>query len=744
MKRYLLILLIFLQIACAKPIISNLTIYPEEPFLGDEVKIQFSCYEENQTIKKIQVNCLSPIEIPNSSFEIKKLDNYQFSLLLDYPYYGVYYFQILCESDSMTENSTIENFNFTVFNFTVYIDSIKPGKIYEGDEVKIFLKIKKNDFDVNTSSNINFQIFLNGKSVNFKLPPYFDASKGWTLTFQAPSSGEYKLKIVANVDEKKVEVEKNIIVHKLIDISFLSIDKTEILPNDTVTIKFFIKERDFKIDNSSLSTIVLFDSENISFDQNTFDTLEGTIVEIKMKAKETVGNHKISVKIFYKGKEYLKEIEVVFPIKVEGNLRFNDGSNLQGKIKFKRNNFERVIITNSSGYYSGTIPRGRYDIEIETANHPNYPSIKLTLNNTEIDSFLDPIKFDVLKNVNLEGLLIGGAYYVDVSLDSYANIQLSYDQKKLYRENEIKVYRCEYWNFDKGSCDEWLEEVEALVDKDKNMVILNSNIPSTFIISCRKKLELKAFSDKKDYHMGDVINVYGYVQDEDGNYIADANVSIRTIDVNKFTTTDKNGYFSSQFLAPDKEGKFKIDIIAQKSSYIEDKTSLEINVTKIKKILIFVEDTIKVYPGNITIPLRLVNVGQADVDSCVINVSGLPSDFKVLNNKEEIEIKKGEERYSPISIFTPNNITPSDYIIKITSNCDGFIAEKQLLLIVENEQKMPTTKIVLPQVNLKIMLTFFVCFLIILLAFILKKYKTKNQNDSILKQIKDEIKKDLN
>ncbi len=745
MKKYL-ILFFLISLASAQPLISDVSVQPQHPWIGDNVNITFSCFEENYSIEKVNVVFLSPIEIPNSSLNLKKQDKYYFSLPINYPYSGKYTFQIYCESNNTENNSTQQNFDFTVYNLTAYIDSIKPGKIYEGDEIKVFLRVKKNDLDLNASYQITFQTFLDNIQVQYTTPPYFDNSRGWVLSFKA-AEGQHKIKIIAKIEEKNVVLEKEIFVYKNIDISFQSIDKTEVSSGENVVLKFFVKERDFKIDNSSLNLYLYFDSSPLPFNYSLYDSLEGTFIEIKAAMPEaSLGPHTITPKIVYKNQELSKDIQITYPIKIISGFFNDDNTPFNGKIKFKGSGFERVFSTNSSGYFSGTLPKGTYDIEIELKDYPSYPGVKIILNKTVINSFDNPIKFDVLKNLNIDGLGIGAAYFIDVNLDfSKATLELSYDQRRIVNESEIIVYKCSEWNFAKSQCNVNLEELNVDIDKNENKVKIDVDSFSVFIISYRKKLNLNIIREKQNYILKDLATISGFVQDDEGNYIsnADINVKILGAGIDFSTKTDKNGYFSYQFLTPEKEGIFRIDLKATKDQFIGDYKYTEINVTKSKKLVLFTEDSFKIYKGeNITIPLKIINTGQADISKAYINISGLPSEFIVFMKNEETDIKSGEERNSPITIIVPASTNSTSVMVKIQISYEGFYAEKQLYLILDErlkENTIPTAKIVLPKIDPSIYLTFFSCVLIIIATYFLKKNKRKEKKDDLLKEIKKEI-----
>ena len=742
MKKYLFFLL-FLSTAFAKPLI-DVSISPDELWLGDEVKIRFNCSDGNYSIQKFEVLFTNPIMIPNSSLNIQKSSDYYFSLNLVYPYSGKYTYQIYCESDNAGENSTLADFEFFVYNLSANIESIKPGKIYEGDEIKAFVKVKRNELEINASSDLFFKIFLDNSQIQPSTPIYYDSSKGWVLSFFSPL-GKHKLKIETSLSQKSVSAERDIEVYKSIELSFLGIDKTEVNPEDYVTLRFFAKERDYKIDNSSLSISLLLDNSSLPFNYSLLDSLDGTNIELKARVTNiSVGDHTISARLGYKNQTLIKDVQIIRPLKIEGGFISDDGFGYSGKIKFKRDSFERSFIANTSGYFSGFIPKGKYDVEMEIKDYPNYPGVKIILDDVDINSFEDPIRFDVLKDVSIDGLGLGAVYLIKANLEfSKATLELAYDQKKIVNESEIIIYKCEDWNFAKRQCNVELEEIDAIVDKDKNTVKFDDSSFSVFLISYRKKLSLNLMTDKKNYNLNDIVTISGYVQDDDGNYISDAEVKIKILGSSSYSTkTDKNGYFLLQAFSPQSEGVFKIETITSKSKFIQDIKTVEINVTKSRKLVLFLDDSYKLYEGeNITIPLKIVNTGQADIPLAKINITGLPDNFMVIAKQEEREIKTGEERESPIQIFAPEN-SSSSIMLEINLNYEGATSEKQILLVVEKkpvQNSMPTAKIVLPNVDKEIIYTISASLSIILVAYILKKNKPKKNEDRMLKEIKNEI-----
>ncbi|MBU5690186.1 MAG: carboxypeptidase-like regulatory domain-containing protein [Candidatus Aenigmatarchaeota archaeon] len=748
MKKQILVFFLLLPISFAAPVISDFNQYPEILWLGDTAKISFNCFEENYSIESVKASVTTPIMIPN--LNILKDVAYNISIPLNYPYAGNYTLRIECESNNTINNYTVYDYKFAVYNLTSTIDSVIPDKIYSGDEVKIYMKIKRNSEILDGTYPISFTVYLNNSIVNTTMPTYYDPSRGWVISFIA-FEGKYNMKVEYSIFGKNFFVERELNVNKPVSFSLVSIDKTDVLVNDIVYLKFLATERDSKIDKDEYNIRFDIDStqiipENISISESP----SNTIIESRLKMPSLdKGEHNLKITFNYKNHTFILNKKLDFQFEILGKISNDNGDYFNAKVKFKNGTFEKTFTTNSSGYFYGNLPKAKYDIEVEIKDYPNYPGVKLILNKTELESFDDSIKFDLIQP-KYNGLSVAGSYMIDTSLSfDKAHVEMIYDKKKISNPDELVVYRCEKWDYRNGMCSDEMEEIDFSVNKNKNSVDFDIQSFSYFLIAYKKKLNTKFSFDKTSYYIKEPIKINGYVEDNDGNPVSDTDVEIRIISTGeKYNAkTDKNGVFNIEFLSPSNEGIFSIEINSKKDFFIEDKKQSSINVTKSKKLSLLMDDSFKVYRGeNITIPVKIINIGQSDLKA-KIKLTGINENEYVISVPNEFDIASNEEKNFELKIFALSNV--SNLAPKIIVEYSGLTEQKQFVVIFEdkpvaqNDRKfnLHSAKVILPE-STDIIFTVIVCCAILLTAYIFKRMKTpKKNNMDLLIGIKSEINK---
>ncbi|MCX8178765.1 MAG: carboxypeptidase-like regulatory domain-containing protein [Candidatus Aenigmarchaeota archaeon] len=750
MKKYILIVLLLIPISMSSPVISNITITPDNVWIDDTIEISFNCFEENYTIDSVKASITSPVMVPN--INIVYDGAYKISLPMKYPYIGNYNLRIECQSNNPYENITLTDYTFTVYNLSANIESVLPEKIYSGDQVRVFLKLKRNNQNLDGTNQIDFEAYLNNTKVNFTSPIYYDPTKGWVLTF-SPGEGRQNLKINYKVFGKTFYLEREINVNSNYYFGIISIDKSDVIPGDTINIRMFGSEKDSSIDSSQVSinyfigtTAVL--PENVSFSH----TSSGTNIDTRIKLPDmSRGEYDLKMTITYKNNTFNFNRKINYQFEILGKIANSNGDFFNAKLKFKSGGNEKIFSTNSSGYFYGTLNKGKYDIEIEIKDYPNYPGIRLVLNQTELKSFQDAIRFDVLNNPNIEGIGVAAAYMIETNLDfSKAYLELVYDKRKISSLEDIVVYKCESWDYKENKCSDTMNEIDFDTSTGRSSVNIQVNDLSYFIVGYNKKLGVRFSTDKASYYIKEPIKITGYVEDQDGVAVKDANLELVILSTGtKYNAkTDKNGVFYMEFLSPEREGNFTFEIRASKDLFIDENKRSTFNVEKSRKISILMEDSFKVFKGdNFTIPIKLINVGQADLN-VKIKIFGINENEYLIDMPLEFKINSNEEKNLNLKIFSNENST-SNIIGRFRVDYDGLFEEKQFILILdekpkqssEKNLKMPSAKIVIPEFN-DISFTIVVSLLIILAAFVLKKAKnTKQSNTLILNDIKSEINK---
>jgi len=764
MKNKLLLVIfavILIPVIEAKPIISNTVISPStDLWLEDTAHFSFDCFEENYTIVKTEAKITSPIVM--SITNISGAGNtYSFDLDLIYPYLGEYNVTIYCESDNQIENSSSENVFFNVYNLSASMYA--PNSVYVGDDFEVNMKIKRNDveLDGNFSNDLTFSVYVDNNLIGTK-NPYYEIRKGWVIGTNGFSVGEglHSLKVTVSFRQKTIELSKNIEVKPVVDFGLINIDKTEVVFNDVITIKTFARDRGYKLDdNFNLSFYInsIFIVPNILTVTNSTDA---TYMEVKLPVPNlNVGEYDLLIKFAYKNYLINETRKIFYPLQISGRVIDSNDNSVNTQIKIVKNgSVYKSLSTNSSGHFYSLVSPGKYDVQIDFLGFSVFPGARLLLNETDIEGLNNPIRFDVLKDIVIDGIGYGGLYLFELNCEyTQATLEMFYDDRKIPDENEIVVYRCDDWSIEKRICNENWSEIEYKLDASQNKVKIITNHLSAFVIGYNKKLNLNLATDKSQYFLRDLIKVSGYVEDDEGRAVAGTKVDISILSTNikQSVTTDSNGVFSLEFLGPETIGRFTIAASAEKYPYQKDDKKIEINVTKSKKAIIFMEDSIKLSQGeNSTIFISIINNGQSDLYNLFLNLTGIPKEYYLPLVNSIPELKAGEEKKVAFELIIPSNASATNHLGTFSLNYDGEHAEKQFLLSIsekifvkENSTqnnssnpwfKMPTMKVVLPKFN-KNLLVLFISVIIIFATFYIMKVK-KNEKVGVRKEVNDMLK----
>lgn len=727
----------------AKPTISNIAVLPSSDlWLGDMTTFSFDCNEENHTIQKIKTTIESPIKA-TTNYKNQTGNTFFFDFLA--PQTGQYNVSFYCESNNQTENSTYDFTLFNVYDLSASIDGVSPENIYVGDKITINTTVKRNNIELDGSFiyDLSFQVFLDSTNIT-NINYYYDPTDGWVINNINISTnpGTHVLKIKIGFGQKSIEIIRNIVVNPLVEFAITSIDKTEVMPGDNITIKMSAKDRGTNIDNSYSLSVSLGSLNVTKIDSTTGTNIDATLT---IPSTLTQGEYNLAINFSYKGFSFSEIRKFVYPVRISGKILGGDGSTISTQIKLKKDNLDyKTNSTDSSGNYNILAPPGKYDVELTFYTDKTFPNAKLVLDDVDIKQLDNPIKFDYLKDINIDGIGYGGVYVFEVSLNySKATLEMIYDGNKIPDENKIIVYRCSNWNTANKVCNDDLEELEYQLDASRNSVKVELNKLSTFIIAYSKQLNLNFGTDKNEYFLREPVKISGYVEDENGKAVSGVNLEIKVLKTSArySAVTDVNGVFALEILSPESEGQFQIEIQASKFPYLSDTSTLNINVTKSRKMIIFMEDSIKLKQGeNKTVWVSIINNGQADLFNLNIKLEGIPNEYYVLSTLSIPEVKAGQESKIMMEINIPASASVTNYLGKISVTSGSNYVEKQFLLsISENipvadnnstdttfklpQLKVPTAKIVLPSINQNTLI-----ILSILIALLIIAYMLKNKN----------------
>jgi hypothetical protein len=744
---FLLGILIFSNIGLSSPVINEIKFNP-----SSEIWVEESL--------EMSVNCsgiyVSAAFIGNSGYTIYvenfTLQNGLYKARIDSLYWRnrqeTFDVIVNCSDGNETSQSIA---SLKVSKFNVEISGIYPSTIYLGDMIEIGVLVKKDNQPIN-SSDVKFNITLDNNPQQPEIRPPYDPNGGWIIFFNSSEIrnliGTHNLKINVAYDRVNSTVTASFIINEPVQFSILSLSKSWIKPNDTITITLQALDKGSIIPLTKENLAIWFDSTpadivSISPSGNLFSV---TILSPNLPS----GSYTLKAFLSYKNYNYTSSSTVSYIVAINGKFVDENDKAIPTRLSFFSNGIEKLrLYTDAAGSYSGSLPPGTYDIEIV------FPQSTLRLYDVEIKSFEDPIRYYYFGSLDLEGINVAGLFVYEVALPYYkASIEMKYDEKNVANENLIKVYKCEDWNSGKKECYGRWNEAIAIVDKIRNVVYVNTTSLSAYAIGTLKKLSIDFNLNKETFYLKDLVRLRGMVLDEYRNPVSNVSISmkIKNTNISAKTFSDNNGLFTLEFLSPEKEGNYSLILTAEKHPFLSFNSSFELKVVKSKEVSIVFPDTIRLKQGeNLTQELSIVNIGQTELYNLNISLTGIPSEYYSLT-QEIGKLEVGEERKIVIFFAVPKNASTgtSSASLKVFNNeiskekIFGFtILEKNQTV----ETKPPSTglfgKIALPQISLEPIHLLIFALASFSSAFLLKRRKIKNQVRNEIKNFLFELKEHL-
>jgi len=743
---FLVLILLVPTPAFALPVINNIVFKPSSNiWIGESVILQVNCTDdENYSITDVyaQITGENGYTLPNQDLAlqdglyIKVIE----SLYLTKP--NSFLTNIFCINNNTNQSN--QTSIFSVSNFTVDIIKITPSEIYIGDQIEADISVKKNNEPI--SSGMNFNLTLDNQPKLPKISPPYDPIRGWIIYLDAPSnSGTHTLQITASYDRVNGTVTTSFDVNDPIQFSISSIDKTWVKSNDTVNLQIKAIDRGNVIPINTNNLAVYIDSTQATVISITPVSNYFTLT-VSMPSLST-GDHTLVASLSYKGYTYTDSKAIDYIVPISGRIADEDDKGVSVQFNFISDGVEKLrLYTNSNGDYSGTIPLGTYDIQAI------FPQSTLYLDDVSISSFEDPIKYFYSTSANIPGLNLVGLYAYEMALPySRASIDMKYDERNALNERLIKVYKCEVWNAGRNSCDSTWFEINAYIDTIRNTVSVNSTSLSAYALGTLKQLSIDFNLNKENFYLKDLVKVRGMVIDENKDPVSNATVYvyIKNTNINAKVISDSNGLFSIEFLSPEKEGSYSLILSAERNPYLNFNSSISLETVKNKELSIVFPDTVKINRGeNFTQDFSLVNIGQADLSSLNISLSGIPDSYYTLISKIE-KVGVGEEKKLSVYFSIPSNVSPGTFSVSLRAFNDEFSKEKVFgFTILEKNQTttapVPTTgflgRITLPQLDINYIYILLFAIVSFSSAFILKNKKVKRQDREEIKDLISDVK----
>jgi hypothetical protein len=723
---FLLTLVLIQTVAYAMPVINIVSINPQQLWIGESTVVTANCYDnENKTITSVYSETSGPgIILPRLDFSgsggLYIGDYSQFKSYLNRV--GDYYVTVFCNNSE--DQSASASTSFTISKLTnqiTYADSTG----YMEDEVEMDMIVKK-DLAVLTSG-VSFNVTFNDQATQLKIPPAYDIVKGWILKINPPSSeGQYNLKVYAYYDRANTSNTTSVSIVKKIDFEIVGISNSWVRGGENITISLRARDGNSVIDlNKNILSVQIASTnlEILSLDRNgdMYDVLVTTPII-------SAGTFEVKANLNYQGNVYTNKENIYYVVNVNGEITDDNNKVINTQLRFLSGSVEKLkLYTDSSGYYSGTLPPGVYDVQL------TFPQSTLYLMGVSLNDFNDPIKYFYSTDAVVPGIRNSGLFSYEVALTyTQADITMSYNEKNLVDEDNIIVLKCSNWNSGRKICNSNWFEIGADVDTVRNLAKANLSSLSAFVIGERKAIDVSFNLDSTNYYIGSPIKVRGFVRDVDGDPVSNATVKakIKNTDYKSSITSDKNGVFSFDFKAPDIEGTYNIDISAEESPYLSFSGSKSFDVMMSRTVEIMLSDTVKLKQGqSVAQEFSIANTGQADLTNLKLSLTGLPESYYNMTKFVE-KLNKNEEDKLYIYFNIPENAEKKTTSVTLEVSNDQIKQEKIFGLTVVGSNDIivnttPSGRFVMPTIDSNV--TYIAVFAIasFSVAVILKKLRIK-------------------
>jgi len=732
--------ILFLLLIPVQVVSLEIKVEPNEVWIGDDVRI--SCWYNEITTPPV---LLAFIEKTPSTWQkqLNKLnDTYywvNFTPPRTPPLLGTY--KVFC-SDGATNSSQV---TFRVSSLNVSIMDY-PNNVYLGNPIMLQAKVtEKSDAEQIISGGVDFKLSLNSKNVPINPDATFFFNGKWTITTEALSltgfsPGSHKLLLEATYKANKVYDERNVDVKPPMEFELISIDKTWVRSNDNITFTFKALYEGNLFEFKKEYLRIWIDSIDVEI-KELYQSGIYTYVKTSVPNRQP-DTYDLDIRFTYM--DFIKDIHrtIDYVVPVSGTVKDSDDKAVYVQLNFRNDQTQKMFVTDSSGSYSGFIPPGIYTLEL------TFPDSKLILDDIMINEFDNPVKFDhPSTEVNIPGIGVGAIFVYEIALTySDAYLEMKYDDSKIVDENQISVYRCENWNFGRKICNSVWEIVDAEVDTVRNYAKLNTTELSTFVIGYKKNLNLDFDVDKEEYFLREIIKIIGIVEDNDKKPVSDSTVTVNipNTDIAVSTKSGDTGVFSMEFLGPDKEGVFTLNLKAEKPPFSSANSSKSIKILRSKQFSIVISESIKIKQGeDISIPFQVVNTGQTDFSNLKLRLTGIPDGYCILSKNEIPQLNAGNQDETFIQFKIPEDASKTSYTASLKVEWDGDSSEEQFILtILSNETNetvaseeggfkfpnigLPTAKIVLPGLSIDVLLIVIVGISSFSIAAFLKMRKNPN------------------
>lgn len=663
----ILALLIFVPGIASAVNIDSISVEPNSPWKTQDFTITTTCGKTGETHTVYIGNITrNSDEIPGSKEELlmtKEDDVYKISgnelktFLEERGGFKAakYSFYVVCKKDG---ESQAEEGQFTVrnLNATVVEDSLDET-YYTGQKIEIPVEVYEEvegQSPILVKDDVNLTMTIGDKSVS---KTFFRKDTGdWVLTATVPNEpGTYQAMIDVKHAGGEDSISKEIRAKE--DLVFdIDVSRSDYILSLVTEAKH--KDEEIAVTEDDLDVDFDGDSLNDELSEESVSK-ESSEFQINLPEKDP-GIYDLTVN-FERTElpEASYEEKITFPKKIGGRFEDSDEESIEFKLKFLNEDREKVV--DGEGSYSTEIVPDEYDVgvKLEDAN--------LKFKEVAVDDWQNPIKYHKYGK-NVDGLRVAGLHAFTTSFDySEADLEFGYNTDGFEDPSELKIFRCEDWNFDGGKCYGSWETVSGSLEEVSNTAKVEDAGLGAYAVGKRDKLSISYSLEEDVYLPDDILEVSGVVKNLAGKTIQNANITleIESDSSERKTITDKDGIFDFSAGVPKEDSEYILNLTAEKKPYISNKISTDFEVKRKPSLEIVAPDSIDLKPNTTKqVNMYVRNNGYKTLEDIEPKTEEVPFLEKI--EFKSTPIYMNQSRDVLLTLEVPHNATPDLYDAEIS------------------------------------------------------------------------------
>jgi len=361
------------------------------------------------------------------------------------------------------------------------------------------------------------------------------------------------------------------------------------------------------------------------------------------------GDYVLSIKSISGLYSSTSTIPLTSVLSLRGEILDASGKGVQVSMTFKNNENEKISkIDSNGGAYNVNLVPGDYGVSANFGGGTLIADINNVTFNSEIIKYGSNINFDsFIGSSPITGVHVTKVVVLEFGYKfDNAVLTIPYDGTLVNNEDNLKVYRCDKWNFALRRCNGEWEELNSETYPIPDIVKVNVDKFGAFVLGEQKNLNFNVVSiTGKTIYLGDTIPIEGQVLDSDREEISGATITLKVENYTSTTTTLSDGSFLGYVTLPYKEGTFELEISADKQPFLPAVEKQVVKTSKRREISLLLPESVGVdIDKSKIIDLTVVNTGQVDLTDISLLVSGISLKNYNLVPSRINELKPGEQR----------------------------------------------------------------------------------------------------